>query len=106
VTNVSFECGSVADLNLDPQSYDVVLFLGVYHHLPPPLRWPAMMNLLGAARRQLVMRTPLLQPQKPARTTNIFKACEELNFTLTIYPHGPRPGGNILIAQRQTTPAP
>jgi len=100
VENISFEAGSVTTLDLPPRSYDVVIFLGVFQHLSPQDKWPSMVKVLSAAKRSVIFRTPLFHPNTPHRTTKLAKLCQELDFSLTIYPrHEPR-GGSFMIMNR------
>jgi SAM-dependent methyltransferase len=100
VENVTFQCASLGDLKLIPKSYDVVLFLGVLQHLPREQRMPAWAKTLQAARRQVVLRTPLFGAPHPNRTTNIALLCQQMNYTLTIYPVHSSRGGILMIAER------
>ncbi|MDY7109421.1 MAG: class I SAM-dependent methyltransferase [Planctomycetota bacterium] len=104
IDNVTFQCASVADLALEPRSFDVVLFLGVLQHLPREHKLPTLAKALSATRRQVVMRMPLFDPRSPNRATNLAAACQDQDFTLTIYPRHAARGGNLIIAQRYDEP--
>jgi SAM-dependent methyltransferase len=100
VGNVTFRQGSVAELDLPAQSYDVVLFLGVFHHLSREEKWPSLVRVFNTAKRVVIMRTPLLQAAGPGRITNIINVCEQLGFSIQIFPHLQKKGGNLMIAHR------
>jgi 2-polyprenyl-3-methyl-5-hydroxy-6-metoxy-1,4-benzoquinol methylase len=100
IDNIRFGQGSAADLQLQAESYDSVLFLGVFHHLSKEDKLPSLMKLMMATRRQLVMRTPLIHPKSPNRTSNIYRAIEKMNFIVTIYPNRDQFGGNLMIMTR------
>ena len=100
IKNVTFQCASVADLPLEPRSFDVVLFLGVFQHLPREHKLPTLAKALTAARRQVVMRMPLFDARSPNRATNIIAACQDHDYSLTVYPRHAARGGNLMIANR------
>jgi 2-polyprenyl-3-methyl-5-hydroxy-6-metoxy-1,4-benzoquinol methylase len=104
IENVSFECASVTDVQVEPCSFDVVLFLGVLQHLPRQHKLPTLAKALIAARRQVVMRMPLFDPRSPNRATNVAKVCQNLDYVLTIYPRHAERGGNLMIADRFQQP--
>ncbi len=104
IRNISFECAAVGNYEIQPKSYDVILFLGVLQHLPREEKYPSLIKVLQGARRQVIMRMPLFDPRSPNRTTNIARACQQTNFALTIYPRHEPKGGNLLIANRFNVP--
>ncbi len=100
IENISFEAGSVTTLELQAQSYDLVLFLGVFQHLKREDKWLSMVKVFGAARRSVILRMPLFHKKNPYRTTKLAELCQELDFTLTIYPRHEPNGGSFMIANR------
>lgn len=100
IENISFEAGSVTTLELQAQSYDLVLFLGVFQHLKREDKWLSMVKVFGAARRSVILRMPLFNTKNPYRTTKLADLCRELDFTLTIYPRHEPNGGSFMIANR------
>jgi SAM-dependent methyltransferase len=100
IENVTFECGGAGTVAIPERSYDVVLFLGVLQHMKREEKMPTLAKVLGAARRQVVMRMPLFDPRHPGRTTNVAHACQLQDYALTIYPRHRSKGGNLLIATR------
>ncbi len=100
IDNISFEVGSVTTLELETRSYDVVLFLGVFQHLSREDKWVSMAKVLSATRRSVILRTPLFHPKNPYRTTRLAELCQQMNFTLTIYPRQETRGGSFMIATR------
>ena len=100
IKNISFKVGSVTTLELEAYSYDVVLFLGVFQHLPREEKWLSMVKVLSAARRSVVMRMPLFHPKNPYRTTKLAEVCKQMSFVLTIYPRLEPRGGSFMIASR------
>ncbi len=100
IKNISFEAGSVTTLELEIQSYDVVLFLGVFQHLKREDKWMSMVKVFSAARRSVILRMPLFHAKNPYRTTKLAELCQQMNFTLTIYPRLEAHGGSFMIANR------
>ncbi|HEX7009200.1 MAG TPA: class I SAM-dependent methyltransferase [Phycisphaeraceae bacterium] len=100
VSNVTFEQGSIDQLLLAPQSYDVVLFLGVLQHLPAQAQFPSLAKVLGAARRQVLMRMPIFDNRFPTRLTGVAFTCQQFGYRLTVLPQRERWMGNMLIADR------
>ena len=101
ISNVRFEAGSVCDLDLEPLCYDVVLFLGVFHHLPRECKMPALNKLLHATRRQIIIRTPLMRSQHQNRIINITSACQSLGFKHRLIQNPRSRGGDLIVAWRQ-----
>ena len=100
LSNVSFEVGSVAEMDLPPLSYDVVLFLGVFQHLPAKQKWTSLDKIMHAARRSVVFRTPIFHQRSPYRIVKLTKLCRALNFSLTIYPRREERGGSLMLMTR------
>ncbi len=70
-----FECahGDVLE-----DGYDIVLFLGLYHHLPKTKRLDALRGAMARSRKWLAVRTP----PALARDDRLVDACEEAGFQL------------------------
>ena len=100
VENVSFEAGSIVDHQPEPGGYDVVLFLGVLHHLPSEAKLPSFARVLEAAGRCAVIRTPLFDQRNASRLPLLAMVCARQNFTLTVYPQHKPAMGSLLIAER------
>lgn len=98
--NVSFEVGSVTEIDLPPESYDVVLFLGVFQHLPAKQKWSSLEKVMLAARRSVVFRTPIFHQRSPYRIVKLTKLCRALNFSLMIYPRREERGGSLMLMNR------
>ena len=81
IHNVQFEIASLFDLTLDPLSYDIVLFLGVYHQLPQPSRERALRIVLHSAKHQVAIRTRIHRDFGVRDT--ILNACREEGFEIT-----------------------
>jgi len=105
VENVTFEVGSVCQIDLQPLAYDVVLFLGVYHHLAQETQVPALTKLLMACKRHFIMRTPLLRPPRPSRLQQIHATCRTYGFEALLTPNKRQRGGDLVVAHRQVQPA-
>lgn len=100
IANVSFEVGSVTEIDLVPDSYDVVLFLGVLHHLPPQTVGSVLTKVFDAAKRELVIRTPLFDQRAAIRTTQIALAASLFQFDLTIFPQTTPGKGSLMVARK------
>lgn len=114
IQNVRFEAGSICDMQLEPLSYDVVLFLGVFHHLPRDSKMPVLNKLLHATRRDIIIRTPLLRAAQASpftaadganphqnRIANITGACEALGFDHRLVANRKSRGGDLVVARRR-----
>ena len=102
VSNADFEVGSICDTRLRPMSYDVVLFLGVFHHLPLASKMLALAKLLSASRRQCLIRTPLLRGPARHRLTNIEHVCRTFGFSHTMVQNQSGRGGDLIVARRRS----
>ncbi|MEZ6193649.1 MAG: class I SAM-dependent methyltransferase [Phycisphaerales bacterium] len=98
--NVGFEVGSVTEMDLPPLSYDVVLFLGVFQHLPRKHKWASLEKVMYAAKRSVVFRTPIFNERSPYRIVKLTKLCRALDFSLTIYPRKEERGGSLMLMNR------
>jgi precorrin-6B methylase 2 len=99
--NARFEAGNICDIDLPARSYDVVLFLGVLHHLPGRRRMAVLRTCLDAARRQVVLRTPLEHPLRRAALEMILRTIDECEFDGAAYSAAGRRGGNLVVANRR-----
>jgi len=68
--------------------YDVVLFLGLYHHLPDAGRRAGLAGALARAGRWLALRTP----ERFARDDDLVRFCEDRGFRLIEEQGGANPG--------------
>ena len=59
-------------------AYDIVLFLGLYHHLPAATRRDTLASALARTRKWFAVRTPAAL----ARTEDVVGACREHGFHL------------------------
>lgn len=100
IENVRFETGSITEIALAERSYDVVAFLGVFQHLTREQKWPCLTNVMNAAKRSVLFRTPIFHAEAPQRATRLAKICCQLNFSLTIYPRLEPRGGSFMILNR------
>ncbi len=72
----AFERAHAADLD---REYDLVLFLGVYHHLPEATRRAALAGAMARCRKWFAVRTPPALAQRD----DLVDACEAAGFRLT-----------------------
>jgi hypothetical protein len=115
--NATFEPASVADYPFEPLSYDVTLLMSVWDKPaddrgttrtvgPDELR-----RILGATRRQFVMRVDVQQVGLEGRLEEILDACEQSDFDALCFSRAGRKrgtgetAGNLLIANRRGTDA-
>jgi SAM-dependent methyltransferase len=127
VRNATFEHASVIGYPFEPLSYDVSFFLAVWGKAVgegDAKRWVGATELghiLGATRRQLVMRVSVqLRPKQEPFLDEILGVCEERGFDALCFSRTtPRPkplkrpesevalkpGGNLVIANRRGTDA-
>jgi hypothetical protein len=116
--NATFEPASVVDYAFEPLSYDVALFMAVWgkgaddRHPTRTVGANELRRILGATRRQLVMRVGVQQqPRLEPRLEEILDVCEESDFDALCFSRPARKresgeaGGNILIANRRGTDA-
>jgi SAM-dependent methyltransferase len=81
IPNVRFEVGSLFEVELAPLSYDVVLFLGVYHQLPKASREHILRTILEASRHQVAIRTRI--HRDPEVRKALLDACRDKGFEVT-----------------------
>ena len=81
IHNVRYEVASLFDITLTPLSYDVVLFLGVYHQLPEDSRLDALRMIFDASSHQVAIRTRI--HRDPRVRDTISKVCREKDFAVT-----------------------
>lgn len=101
IHNARFEVGSVAQAVLEPQSFDVVLLLGVIQHLDPAERAPTLKRMLDGAKRRLIVRAPFFRrPQ--LNLVHDLRVAFGLTPSLrcAIYPNLRPRGGDILVVER------
>jgi 2-polyprenyl-3-methyl-5-hydroxy-6-metoxy-1,4-benzoquinol methylase len=115
--NATFEPASVADYPFEPLSYDVTLLMSVWDK-PADDRGTTrtvgadeLRRILGATRRQLVMRVDVQQIGLEGRVEEILDACEQSDFDALCFSRAARKRGtgetpgNLLIANRRGTDA-
>jgi 2-polyprenyl-3-methyl-5-hydroxy-6-metoxy-1,4-benzoquinol methylase len=115
--NATFEPASVADYPFEPLSYDVTLLMSVWGK-PADDRGTTrtvganeLRRILGATRRQLVMRVDVQQVGLEGRLEKILDACEQSDFDALCFSRAARKRGtgetaeNLLIANRRGTDA-
>ena len=100
VQNIEFELGNVVEMDLPAQSYDAVMFLSVFQHLPRQTKWRTMVKVMNTAKRSVVFRTPIFLKNSLLRTTRLAHICQKLDFSLTIYPRQEPHGGGFMIMNR------
>lgn len=100
VSNVTFAVGSIVDRELDEQSFDVVLFLGVMQHLPPEHQMPSFARCLRSARRQVAVRTSIHREPNLEILRSILRVSRQEGFETTCLAQTGERGGNLLIANR------
>jgi SAM-dependent methyltransferase len=118
LSNATFELASVLDYPFEPLSYDVTLFMAVWGK-PADDRGTTravgaddLRRILGATRRQLVMRAGVQQQARlESRLEEILDVCGECDFDALCFSRPARKretgeaGGNMLIANRRGTDA-
>lgn len=60
------------------EAYDIVLFLGLYHHLPPEARRQSLRRALARSRRWFALRTPT----DVSLSDELVATCEQAGFDL------------------------
>jgi len=82
--------------------YDVVLFLGVLHHMPADTHLPTLWRLFAATRRRILVKTPMAGVPGLNRLMMIAQVCKEAGFAgQAINTNGE--GGSVFVAERQAT---
>jgi len=112
-TNVSFAAGSVFDYPLAPQSYEVTLFLGVLNKEDGSKRvgLPELERLLGATRRQIVIRFGIEKASAAISLTSILATLNEAGFDgVCFFRRKGAKGaksffGNLIVGNRRGTDA-
>jgi SAM-dependent methyltransferase len=91
IENATFEIESVIGYPVEPLSYDVTIFAGVWGK--DGVGFPEMANLLQATRRQLLAVVDVQSDRK--RIAGIYDVCAENGFEVLCFP------GKYVIAVRQ-----
>jgi hypothetical protein len=108
VANVSFATGSIVTDELPQQSYDVVLFLGVYGYPVNDRRIGAaeLGKVLGAARRQVVLRVDVQDHPDALRYLDEIHSCfDRHGFDGICFPKVAPDVGNIILGNRRDSGA-
>jgi len=98
--NVTFECGCLSTAVIEPMGYDVVLFLGVLHHMPADTHVPTLWRLFAATRRRILVKTPMEGVHGLKRLMMIAQVCKEMGFAgeaIKTNDHG----GSVFVAERR-----
>ena len=116
--NATFELASVGDYPFEPLSFDVTLFMAVWgkpvddRGTQRTVGTDELRRILGATRRQVVMRVGVQQQARlERRLEEILDACEQSDFDALCFSRPGRKretgeaGGNLLIAHRRGTDA-
>jgi Methyltransferase domain len=110
IKNATFAVDSVVAYDFHPLSYDVALFMAVWGKAGVGAN--ELRELLGATRRQLVMRVGVQQNRRlESRLEEILDVCETVGFDALCFSRPARKretgeaGGNLLIANRRGTDA-
>lgn len=101
IQNVSFSVGSIQDVDLTPEGWDIIFFLGVYG-VPTdtgPIGDKELDKVCKAARRQVVMRYDI--EQNPSSYANIIRVFEENDYSVTVYAKTDE-NGNIIVGNRKS----
>jgi SAM-dependent methyltransferase len=118
LSNATFEVASAVGYPFEPLSYDVSLFMAVWGKPASDLDRTRAVGadelraILGATRRQLVMRVNVQQRAGlEPRLEEIIEVCEQKGFDALCFSRHARKresgeaGGNLLIANRRGTDA-
>jgi SAM-dependent methyltransferase len=107
IHNISFAAGSVTDYPVEPNSYDVVLFLGVLNKKTDTgyVGTKELERLLRATRRQIIIRANIQSYEKQiTRLIDILEKMDEQGFDAICFSR--RLGqGNMIIGNRRGTDA-
>jgi SAM-dependent methyltransferase len=114
IGNATFEVASIDEVALEPESWDVTLFLAVWGKRTldgsRAIGEPELTRLLAATRRQLVARVGLQRDEpREANLLEILDVCDDnefdgLGFNRPLH-EGTFLRGNILIANRRGSDA-
>jgi hypothetical protein len=91
IANATFEVESVIGYPVEPLSYDVTIFAGVWGSRG--VGFVELDNLLGATRRQLLALIDLRDNRK--RVPPIYEVCDQRGFDVLCFP------GKVVIAVRR-----
>jgi SAM-dependent methyltransferase len=104
ITNATFEEGCVLDYPVEPLSYDVVFFLGVYG-VPTskdPIGLKELAKYVAAARRQIIIRVEAQEmPESEGRLDGILGLFDELGFDGICFTKRSPKHGNIILGSRR-----
>jgi SAM-dependent methyltransferase len=110
IENATFEVASIDEVPLEPESWDVTLFLAVWGKKTldgsRAIGEPELARLLGATRRQLVARVGLQKDEpREANLIEILSVCDAngfdaLGFNRPLH-EGATLRGNLLVANRR-----
>jgi len=84
VANASIERADVAEVEFGSETFDVILYLGVFHNQPEADRWMTFERLARAARRALLVRTPFEDPDRCPRSARIAGVLCGLGFDVSV----------------------
>jgi SAM-dependent methyltransferase len=106
VENVRFQLADITATHIAPLSYDVIFMLGVWDEMPDSKRSATLHMLLQAARRQLVIQTPLTWPAQPLLARQFVSACSDADFVLKWSGRASaKGGGDVLVVTRKVNRA-
>ncbi len=115
--NVTLEHASIDEINLTTK-YDVVLFLGVLHHLEPESHQHVLEKLCSVTGRQLVIRTPIqnfrdrwdnlsvqaevVERERVNRLQMIVDTCQRRDLKTHVFATNNLKNGNLIISNRMS----
>lgn len=106
VNNASFEVGSITDLSLEPESYDIVLLLAVYGMLAKGERIEMLESALRAARRQVFIRQNIEQDTSNCHMLyEILECLDRCGFEAICLPMTKPNVSNLIVGNRRNTDA-
>jgi SAM-dependent methyltransferase len=110
LTNIAFATGNATDYPLEPNSYDLVFFLGVLGKKNGDgiVGLPELDRLLNAARRQIYVRVGIQKQSMADRgltLTAIMKLMDERGFDAICFARQDASFGNIIVGSRRGTGA-
>ena len=100
ITNVTLFTGSIVAQAFDERSFDVVLFLGVLHHLPVEHQLPSVAKCLRAAKRQVAIRTSIGHAPNFHVLRDIQRVAASEGFEVLCFAQASPRGGNVMLANR------
>jgi 2-polyprenyl-3-methyl-5-hydroxy-6-metoxy-1,4-benzoquinol methylase len=92
--HIKFSNVDIVKISFRPFSYDVITFLGVYHHIAKGIRDSVLTGVLSAAKRVVLIRTPL-EGKK-----NILKTIQSNNYDYKIMHSKNENVGDLIICTR------